>query len=71
MEALSPEQRDLLKKRLERIVSAGAKMRVAQNDYFRNRGPITLQVAKSAEWAFDALIKEENKALQTKQQDLF
>lgn len=71
MEHLSPEQQDLLKKRLDRIVSVGARMRVAQIDYFRNRGNLALELAKKLEREFDAVLREEVKASQTKQQDLF
>lgn len=60
-----------LNDRLLRLARAGAKMRVAQNDYFRVRGPATLEIAKKTERQFDTLVKEELKRLTTRQQDLF
>lgn len=60
-----------LRDRLERLARLGARMRTAQNDYFRNRGPITLEIAKKAEREFDHIVREEIRQMETKQQGLF
>lgn len=68
---MSTQEQELILKRLERLATVGAKMRVAQNDYFKRRGPITLEVAKKMEREFDNLVREEVKNITSKQQTIF
>ena len=71
MEQPTLEQYEHLRKRHEQLVAKGAAMRVAQNDYFRAKGPITLEAAKKLEREFDKLVRAEVQSLKSRQQDLF